>query len=475
MASSATLALARFVVDTRDVPSPVLAAMQDALIDTLACGLAGAYEPCVGIATRCIGEGSAVASVWGTQRLVASGDAAFANGIAAHALDFDDTLASMRGHSSVTTVPVALAIGEKVGASGQDVLVALVMGLEIAGKVGRALGHGHYLRGWHSTATVGPFAAAAVAAKLLGHDAAQLCDAWGLAAAQAAGLVRNFGTMAKPFQAGHAARAGIFAAELAGAGMTADRAIFDGPDGFPETYAADGPKLGELLPLLGERWEALDPGLNFKRWPCCYACHRALGGLMSMLDESEISGDDVVEVAIGFPPGSDEPLIHTEPKTGLEAKFSIEYPVAALLLDGKLDLASFTDQMVCRPEAREMMRRVRRVPLADSGTFSGTIGYTDVEIRTRSGSWSRRISKAPGSREWPVAPAERQAKFFDCAANVLSAERARDLIGVLANIGAVRNIRELTRMMRVPDQPFRTNDPRVPPTMVARCAPSSRQ
>jgi 2-methylcitrate dehydratase PrpD len=457
MASSGTLALARFVVDTRDVPSPVLAAMQDALVDTLACGLAGAYEPCVEIATGCIESDFAVASVWGTQRLVAAGGAAFINGIAAHALDFDDTLASMRGHSSVTTVPAALAIGEKVGASGHDVLVALAMGLEVAGKLGRVLGHGHYLRGWHSTATVGPFAAAAVAARLLGHDAAQLCDAWGLAAAQAAGLVRNFGTMAKPFQAGHAARAGVFAAALAGSGMTADRAIFDSPHGFLETYAADGPKLDELLPLLGERWEALDPGLNVKRWPCCYASHRALGGLMSMLNEFAIGGDDVVEVTIGFPPGSDEPLIYTEPRTGLEAKFSIEYPVAALLLDGKLNLASFTDQMVCRPEAREMMRRVRRVPLADSGTFSGTIGYTDVEIRTRSGSWSQRISKAPGSREWPVDAAERQAKFFDCAANVLSAERARDVLGVLGDMNAIQDIRELTRMMQVSDKPFRMN------------------
>jgi 2-methylcitrate dehydratase PrpD len=430
LVKSPTHTLARFVVETDDVPDDVLDGMRDALVDTLGVALAGVDEPCAEIARSVTtpAAGTDGASIWGSARVATPADAAFVNGIAGHALDFDDTLASMRGHSSVTTVPVALAIGEAMHASGKEILTALALGLEVAGKLGRSLGHGHYLKGWHSTATIGAFAATAVAGRLLRVDTGTLCRAWGIAAAQSAGLVRNFGTMAKPFQAGHAARAGVVATNLSVAGMTADAQIFDSPHGFLETYAASGVPLGHSVGELGGRWEVIDPGLNVKRWPCCYCCHRALGGLIEMLQAYEVEASDVISVGVGFPPGTDEPLIYSDPRTGLEAKFSIEYPVAALLLDGELTLQSFTDAMVQRSAVRELMKRVVRRRVPDERTYSGTVGYTDIEIATARGQWKRRIDKAPGSVQWPVTAAERRGKFLDCASAVLPSNEARALL-----------------------------------------------
>jgi 2-methylcitrate dehydratase PrpD len=445
---SLTARLASFVVDTPNVPAAVLQALNDALIDTFAAGFAGALEPCTTIARHVTApcERARAVAVWGHVDVAAPQDAAFINGVAGHALDFDDTLASMRGHPSVTTVPVAFALGESRRASGIEVLTALALGLEVAGKLGKAFGHGHYLRGWHSTATIGAFAATAVAARLLGQDVSTLCNAWGLAAAQAGGLVRNFGTMAKPFQAGHAARAGITSAQLAAAGMTADSHVFEGKNSFLEIYAADGVALAESVAQLGVRWEAIDPGLNVKRWPCCYCSHRAIGGLIEMMRDHAIGADDVQSVSVGFPPGSDEPLIHSDPKTGLEGKFSIEYPLAALLLDARLTPHSFTDEMVARPAVRALMKLIRRTRVQDTKTYSGTVGYTDLELQTTRGRFQRRIDKAPGAREWPMSAEERRQKFLDCSSNVLSPTQAQAWLTTAKKCAELTDISELARL-----------------------------
>src|SRR6185295_8607308 len=176
------------------------------------------------------------ATLWATHAGTSMAEAAFVNGVFGHALDFDDVQASVHGHPSTTMIPAAIAVGEAVNASGKDVLAAYALGLEVSGKLGIAFGSGHYQRGWHATATTGVFGTAAVAARLLKLDVTQLRNALGLAASQAAGLLRNFGTMTKPFHAGHAARCGVQSALLARAGFTADTSIFDGKDGFLRVY-----------------------------------------------------------------------------------------------------------------------------------------------------------------------------------------------------------------------------------------------
>jgi 2-methylcitrate dehydratase PrpD len=442
--------LARFVLETRasDLPEETLDAARDALIDTVGVALAGTREPVGELAARWVRETGATpqAACWGHDLASSPAEAAFANGIASHALDFDDTHPSVRGHPSATLMPAALAVGETAGASGADVLAAYVIGMEIAGKLGRALGHSHYLRGWHSTSTVGTLSATAAAGRLYGLDVEGLRRAWGLAASQMSGLVRNFGTMTKPFHAGHAARCGVLSAWMARNGFTSNTEIFDAKGGALETYRGDKPgePMADLVRSLGKPWEIIEPGIYVKRWPCCYSSHRTIGGLLNLVGQHRLRAQEITEVTIGFLPGGDVALVSRDPHTALEGKFSVEYAVAALLLDGGLTLETFTDAMVQRKQARELIGRVRRYAIADDNLYSGITGYNDLAVRTPRGNFEARIDRVPGSPAWPMTERDRSTKFMDCAARVLGEAGAGRLLELARRARSLRDIRELT-------------------------------
>ncbi|MBC7780853.1 MAG: MmgE/PrpD family protein [Proteobacteria bacterium] len=443
----ATAQVAAFVVDTRtaDIPPPVLDRARDAIVDTLGCGLAGSKEEVSRIALQWVDElgGREQSSLWGTGIRTSVAEAAFANGIFAHALDFDDSLPTLRGHPSAPIVAAALAVGEAAGSSGKDVLTAYAVGLDIAGKLGSVLGNEHYLQGWHNTSTVGTFTATAVSARLWKLDAIQLRMAWGLAASQMSGLVRNFGSMAKPFHVGRAARAGVMSAWLAKKGFTADPSIFDGRNNVLQTYFAnDVDGMNSVVSRLGAPWEAQVPGNWVKRWPCCYCSHRAIGGLFALMKEHRLEARDITAIHVGFLPGTDAPLISTDPQTGLEGKFSVEYSLAAAALDGTLTLESFTDEMVQRPAARALLGKVKRYPIADSRVY-GLDAHTELVVETAQGKVSMTVERTPGSPAWPLTQADRDEKFLDCAGRVLSATNAAELLAYATRFDAIENIGHL--------------------------------
>ncbi len=325
--------LATFIVETDagSIPRTVLSGSRDALIDTIGCALAGSLEPISEIAVRWVRETGArgQATVLGQPLKTSPAEAAFANGIAGHALDFDDSLPTLRGHPSTTMGPAALAVAEVTGASGQSVLAAFALGLEVANVLGRAIGSGHYQKGWHATATVGVFSATAAAAKLWGLSVEQLQTAFGLAASQSSGLVRNFGTMTKPFHAGNAARIGVTSAWLAKNGFTADTAIFDGKNNFFSTYGTgDGEPLEEVIATLGKPWSMEEPGIYVKRWPCCYCNHRPLGGMIKLIKEHGIRADEVRERRRGLPAGRGHGARELQPGDG--ARREIQHRVLHL-------------------------------------------------------------------------------------------------------------------------------------------------
>ncbi|MCC6533061.1 MAG: MmgE/PrpD family protein [Burkholderiales bacterium] len=447
-----TQRLAQFVVETpaAAVPSAAMDAARDALIDTLGVALVGALDEVSEITLRYVtGLGAKrEATIWGTHAGTSMAEAAFVNGIFGHALDFDDVHASVHGHPSTTIIPAAIAVGEAAGASGEALLAAYAVGLEVGGKLGIAFGSGHYQRGWHATATTGVFASAAAAGRLLGLDVMQMRHALGLAASQASGMLRNFGTMTKPFHAGHAARCAVQSVLLARAGLSADTSIFDGKDGFLRTYGGeDQQPLEPLIDALGKPWEALDPGLSFKRWPCCYCNHRSIGVLLAMIEQHKIRAADVLAVEIGFPPGSDTALVHSDPHTGLEGKFSIEYVAAATLADGKVGIDTFTDVMVNRPEIRALMAKVKRYRIPDSKMYTGAVGYNDVMVRTTRGEYRMREDRAPGSPAWPMSAAERDEKFLDCAGRVLGGVGARRSLELAIGARHLAAVAQLARAL----------------------------
>jgi 2-methylcitrate dehydratase PrpD len=443
--------LAEFVADTRtsDLPEAALDAATEALIDTLGVALAGSCEPVADIALAWVEEIGARPQVplWGRAISTHVAEAAFANGISAHALDFDDTHPSARGHMSTSLIPTALAVGQMNGASGREVLAAYVLGLEVAGAFGRAFGPGHLKRGWHPTATVGALATTAVAARLSGLDALGIARAWGLAGSQIGGLARNFGTMAKPFHAGHAARIGVLSAWMVKHGLTAQSALLDGARGILDTYSGgDGESIEAILAALGNPWEILSPGNYFKGWPCCYSGHRTLAMLYSLVDKHGIAADEVSEVSVSFLPGGDTALVSREPKTGLEGKFSIEYMVAAALLDGPVGMANFTDPMVQRPAAQDFMRKVRRVPIPDEKFYSGITGYNDISVTTPRGTFAAREDRVPGSLLWPISERDRDAKFMDCATLALEKPRAEALLETLKHAKSATRVADFVEL-----------------------------
>lgn len=430
-----TSKLAEFAIETptSDVPDVAMDAACNGMIDVMACALAGTLEPAARIAANWVADAGAKrqVTVWGRSLSTSADLAAFANGVAAHALDFDDSHPSVRGHASASLVPTAIAVGEASGASGEAILAAYAIGIEVAGKMGRAFGHGLVRGGWHPTAVVGAIASTAVAARLFGHDAATLRRAWGIAGSEVGGLVRNFGTMTKPLHAGHAARSGVVAASLAGAGMTADSGIFEGAGGVLDVYGAEGESPEELVNELGKVWEIVEPGNFVKQWPCCYSNHRVIGALFRLVREHGITADEVENVVVSFLPSGDSALVSRQPKTGLEGKFSIEYVVAALLLDGALTLETFTDEMVMRPEAQALIGKVRRETIPDTMHYTGLVGYNMISVATKLQRFETREDRTPGSPAWPLSETERSAKFMSCASLALGEADARALLGLL--------------------------------------------
>ena len=260
---SITRSIAEFIVSSRldDIPARAREAAKRAMIDCLGVSLAGSREPCARIITRLVGDagGRPEATVIGTGLRVPATEAALANGTAGHALDYDDwhgRTGHFLGHASVALLPAILAVGEKVGASGARALESYAVGFEVGAKVGVALTSAHYVRGFHTTGTLGALRAAGAAAKVLGLTAEQTRHALGIAASQGSGLRANFGTMTKPFHAGHAARAGVLSGLLARDGFSASPDVLDGPLGVFAVFGEDL-KRGQTVVLekLGEPWE----------------------------------------------------------------------------------------------------------------------------------------------------------------------------------------------------------------------------
>ena len=248
---------------------------------------------------------------------------------------------------------------------------------------------------------------------------------------------------------------------LAKNGFSADTQIFDDKNNFFSTYAGeDAVPLETTLANLGKPWEMVTPGIYVKRYPCCYCNHRPVGGLFEMMQQHHITANEVTKIRIGFLPGADKPLIHFNPHTGLEGKFSMEYNAAAALIDGKLTMETFTDAMVQRPEIRAFMPKVERFRIPDAKMYSGITGYNDIEIVTPRGVFKLHIDRVPGSPAWPMTANDRAEKFLDCAGRVLGSAGAKTLFDIAERCAQLTHIAELMRAA-IPTESHKSASPKV--------------
>ncbi len=380
-----------------------------AIADTLAVAAAGFPEDATRNTLKAYaGNGP---SAWSGEACESLEAAILVNGVAAHALDFDDVYIESMAHISTVLLPTVLRDGND---DPETVIAAFAAGLVAARAVARRVGRGHYNKGWHGTGTIGAFAAAAAAGRLEGLDQEQMANAFALAASMSGGLQSNFSTQAKPAHAGFAAVAGTRAARLAKAGMTGSREIF-GPRGYPALYGVGD---GEEAP--GADAFALRPDLiSLKLYPCCYATHRLVGlGLDARAALGGAVADPALRYRLSVPAGSVDILKYDRPGNGLQAKFSRTYPVAVAMLSGTPTLADFADDAVTRPETVALIERIEVVE-DQSQPSGGDIEYGSAELLVTDPSGKeQRFSRSaiPGSPNDPPSPAALQDKIAGCLA-----------------------------------------------------------
>lgn len=458
--SAPTATLSRFVAaaDGRAIPAAAIALARTAFVDVAATALAGAAEPVGRIVTGWVREagGTPIASVVAGGFRTATAQAALANGVMAHALLYDDTSFVSVAHHTAVLAPALLALAEPARAPGRAVLEAYVIGYEVLTKLGRALNPSHYEKGWHATISLGTVAAAAACARLLALDAARVEMALGIAASMAGGSRQQFGTMTMPFHAGHAARSGVAAAELAARGVTADRGILESRMGFCALFAGRaGADLERLTPGLGEKWEIQVAGYVLKPYPCGAPLQRAIDAILALRTRHGIDADAVSEIRVGVSYLFPDVLIRTHPETGLEGKPSLEFCAAVAMLDGRLGLDAFTDARVRDPETRAMMACVRKYvdPALDRGApgvATDPFGdRTTVTLVLRDGrELAETVRFARGSPENPMSREELHGKYRDCARRSLDGRRAERALDLLERLEALPTVAPLMDALR---------------------------
>ncbi len=448
---SATSRLAEFVAKSRweDCPAAAVEAARRAILDCLGVMLAGSAEPAARIIQTVADAegGTPLCTVVGTGRRTGAVWAALCNGTAAHALDFDDTNFAMMGHPSAPVLSAALAAAELALADGRALVHAFLLGFEVETSLAEVVNPPHYERGWHATCTLGTLGAAAAAARLLGLDAIQVRTALAVAASQASGLKENFGTMTKPFHAGHAARSGVLAALLAREGWTASDQAIEGPQGFLRVLGAGKIEL-DALEQLGAPWKILTSGVAVKPYPSCACTHSIIDGTLELRRDHGLLPDQVAEVTVGVNAIVPKILIHSDPRTGLQAKFSAEFAAAAALAEERVGLTTFTDDTVQDARIRALMKRVRMVvDPAIPGDLERHM-WTRVTIRLADG---RVLSvgprEVPGHPSNPLPLHALREKFSECASVALPPDRVDSVREIVEGLDACPDLRSLTAIL----------------------------
>ena len=425
--------LADFVASAAP-PAAALTCAASAIRDTVGVTLAGAVEPAARIAqSMAAEEGLGRCVIVGTGASSSPSWAAFANGVAAHALDFDDMCFVSLAHPSCALFPAALAAGERSHASGRALLEGYVVGFELECRLGRVMNPRHYHdRGWHCTSTIGTVGAAAAAARVLGLSPGETGHALGIATSSACGLKENLGSMVKPLHAGMAARNGVMAAILAQRGYLASERSLDGPQGFLAAMDAQHRNLDHAVAALGSHWEILTTGITVKLYPSCAATHPTLDVLLDLRHRERFAAEDVESIDVEVDSMTPRLLIHDRPSTGLEGKFSMPFCAAAAIVEGNVGMATFEPDRIEAPAIRALMPSVSMRVNPDFDTTT-PLSHTRVTIRLRDGRTLEQT--ANGARGYPAHPASEEqlrAKFSECARRVLSpsaADRAWDALG----------------------------------------------
>src|SRR5882724_3163226 len=409
-----------------DIPGEVVELGKKSILDGLGLALAGSKAQTGSLCRRYlerIGVCDGQSTIIGSARKTSPRFAAFVNGVSIHADDFDDTQLAVAKdrvygllvHPTVPVLPALLALAERGGVSGKQLTLPYLLGVEVECKIAGAISPRHYQDGFHSTGTCGPFGSAAACAKLLWFERSKILNTFGLVASQSGGLRENFGTMTKPFQAGHAAESGVVAAELGALGWTAAEQILEADRGFFHAFGGSYDPAA-IMDRLGKPWTFTSPGISLKPYPSGSLTHPAMTEVARMIEANNIQAAQVEKIDVGANHNMTTTLLHHQPKTGLEAKFSMEFCMAILLLEHEAGLKEFSDKVVQRADVQEMIRRVNFYvdPEAEGAGYDKMTSL--LKIHLKNGRFIvGRADFGKGSPANPMTFEEAAAKFRGCA------------------------------------------------------------
>lgn len=436
---------AHWAVSTQhhDIPAAGVEHVKRSFLDWIGCALAGINSPAVRIVNDYVRAegGMPQARVLGTDIQTTSANAAFANGVVGHVEDYDDS----GSHPASYLTPTVLALGDELRLPGNQLLTAWAIGYDVSAMIGENL---HPDRAWHKTAIFGTMGAVAAASKLLGLDALQTRMALGIGASEAAGVMRNFGTMTKAFHPGNAARGGIVAAKLARGGFTADPDIIEARYGYADCFGGEKCYIPAMTRFLGDVSMISSKPPSIKAWPCCSSNHRTLTGIMGLLARQSIAADDIARVEhYGYVEPGTGSLQRTEIRNGLEAKFSMEYNIAAAFIDGKVDLSTFSEARWNRGDIQVLMKRIERYHDPEAARHSartqGALEMGRMRVFMKDGT-VHDVELGPRTTLKGSAVVD---KFIANASGALDRARIERVISIVSHLEQLENTRELTDLI----------------------------
>jgi 2-methylcitrate dehydratase PrpD len=435
-----------------DLPPEAVHWAKIGILDTVGVTLAGAREDTARIVENVIasGAGAGTSLVFGGNRRVSALDAALVNGAASHALDFDDCNNTLGGHPSAPILPGLFALADGIGASGRDFIAAYVAGFETECKIALGVHFYHYTKGWHPTATLGVFGSAAACAKLLKLPDDRMATALAIAASLASGIKANFGTMTKPLHIGHCTRNGLFAALLARDGFTANDGALEHKQGFLNVFNGAGNyDAGKILPAWGKPFDIVKPGIAIKQYPCCGSTHSALDAMLKLAREHKPDAGDIERVDVWTHARRLEHTNRPDPKSDLDAKFSVQYCMTRALLDRRIAIEHFEGKAYEEQKARKLLPRVHAAPYTTAQFPEDNHFGAEVRVLLRGGKvLGAKVNEPFGRTSENALPAGLlKEKFENCASRALPRERVAPLYSAIQGFENLKDVREMTAII----------------------------
>ena len=430
-------------IGTSRPPEDALDVVRLGFIDAFGVMIAGAGEEAVRILHDAIAPARGPSTLYPDGTRIAAPEAAFINGMAAHVLDYDDV--ALRGHPSAALVPAILAEAEALGADGASMMRAYLAGYEVWADLVHRDPDQHHEKGWHPTGIFGAVAAAAACSVLRGLTPDVTATALALGASHSSGIMSNFGSMAKPMHAGLAARAGVVAARLAAGGFSASLDALEHPQGFLAAISPGGRVDLDSPPRDVGMWRILDHRLSIKKYPICYCAHRATDAILDLRSSHDLPVDAIAAISVSTSRRCSKLLRNSQPQTGLEAKFSMQFAIAAGLISGRVGLSELSDNFVLRADVQELMQKVTIIPDDRQDPLNGYAPEDVVIVETVAGVRieGAAVTTPRGSATLPLDRHELLEKFTACIGSGLPEADAMSLFAMLESLDRAPGIQSL--------------------------------